>query len=139
MKKTAMLLLGFFCYASVFANDSGDKTFLVLFKSKELKDKNISLKEIESQFSGFFKTKSYSGNSELALFIDIPSCDFDTCFLGEFLVELGNKEKSQLQSIAFRLFDLTENKKLHQSYLAQYEESIQKKKTPKPTKAASNP
>ena len=140
MKKLATLLFGLICCSSVFAKDPESKTFLVLFKSKELKESKTNLKEIESQFSSIFSTKHYSGNSELALIIEIPSCDFDECFLGEFLVDLEDGRKVQLQQIAFRLFDLTQNKTLHQQYLAMYEESVNaKKKAAKSTKADPSP
>lgn len=138
MKRFATLLFSLICCSSVFANDPESKTFLVLFKSKELKEIQTSIKDIGSQFSSAFTTKYYSGNSELALIIEIPSCDFDECFLGEFLIDLQNGQKVQLQQIAFRLFDLTENKSLHQQYLAMYEESIlSKKKSAKAAKADS--
>lgn len=140
MKKFATLLLAMICCASVFAKDPESKTFLVLFKSKELKEIKTTIRDIESQFSSAFSTRHYSGNSELALIIEIPSCDFDECFLGEFLVNLENGQKVQLQQIAFRLFDLTENKILHQQYLAMYEESLlAKKKAAKAAKADSKP
>lgn len=140
MKKLAVLLFLMICCGSVFAKDPGSKTFLVLFKSKELKEIKTTIRDIESQFSLFFSTKYYSGNSELALIIEIPSCDFDECFLGEFLVDLETGRKVQLQHIAFRLFDLTENKNLHQQYIAMYEaNSAAKKKTSKSTKADSKP
>jgi hypothetical protein len=114
--------------------------FLVLFKSKELKEIRTSLKEIEAQFSGVFSTETFEGNSDPAILIEIPTSDFDACFLGEFLVDLKNGEKVQLQHIAFRLFDLTQNQTLHQQYLAMYEENMAlKKKTTKSSKAASNP
>lgn len=138
MKKLATLLILMICYTSVFAKDPETKTFLVIFKSKELKEIKTSLREIESQFSLFFNTKLYSGNSELALIIEIPSCDFDECFLGEFLVKLEEGKKVQLQKIAFRLYDLTENKILHQQYMAMFEESqMLKKKAAKTTRADS--
>lgn len=140
MKKLATLLICMICCASVFAKDPESKTFLVLFKSKELKEAKTSIKEIESQFSLAFSTKSYEGNSEPALLIEIPSCDFDECFLGEFLVDLPNGQKLQLQQIAFRLFDLTENQSLHQQYMAMYEESLTPRKKPtKSAKASPNP
>lgn len=134
MKKLATLLFALICCTSVFAKDPESKTFLVLFKSKELKEIKTTIRDIESQFSSAFSTKHYSGNSELALIIEIPYCDFDECFLGEFLVDLENGQKVQLQQIAFRLYDLTENKNLHQQYLAMYEESLLSKK--KAAKAA---
>lgn len=126
MRKFAVLILLLLCTGSVFAKETDTKTFLVLFKAKELKSLKTSLKEIETQFSPF-KTRSYSGNSELALLIDIPSCDFDECFLGQFLVELESGFKLKLQDIAFRLFDMTENQKSLQVYLTSYEESLKKK------------
>lgn len=136
MKKVAILILALICCSSVSAKEPVSKTFLVLFKSKELKEIKTTIKDIESQFSSVFATRHYAGNSELALFIEIPSCDFDECFLGEFLVDLENGQKVQLQQIAFRLFDLTENKMLHQQYTAMYEESLLSKK--KAAKAAKS-
>lgn len=126
MRKFAILILLFLFTGSVFAKETDSKTFLVLFKAKELKSLRTSLKEIEMQFSSF-KTRSYSGNSELALLIDIPSCDFDECFLGQFLVELQSGYQLKLQDIAFRLFDMTENEKSLQVYISSYEESLKKK------------
>lgn len=140
MRKLAILLFVMICSASVFGKDPESKTFLVIFKSKELKEIKTNIKDIESQFSSAFTTRHYSGNSELALIIDIPSCDFDECFLGEFLVDLEDGRKVQLQQIAFRLFDLTENKTLHQQYLAMHEESLaEKKKAAKAAKSDSKP
>ncbi len=128
------------CSASVFAKDPESKTFLVLFESKELKEIKTTIRAIGSQFSSAFSTKYYSGNSELALIIEIPFCDFDECFLGEFLIDLEDGKKVQLQQIAFRLFDLTENKSLHQQYLILYEESLlEKKKAAKASKADPKP
>jgi hypothetical protein len=137
MKKLAALLLLMICCNLGFANDPETKTFLVLFKAKELKELKTNLKQIESQFSFVFKTKIYSGNSELALFIEIPNCDFDECFLGEFLVDLENGEKLQLQNIAFRLFDLTANQELHQAYVAMYEDVVARKKNSKSARNSS--
>ncbi len=138
MKRLALLLLFLVGCGLVSAKDPESKTFLVLFKSKELKETKTSIKDIEAHFSPAFSTKHYSGNSELALLIEIPSCDFDACFLGEFLIELENGQKVQLQQIAFRLYDLTENKALHQQYLAMYEENLlAKKKAAKAAKADS--
>lgn len=140
MKKLATLVFLTLCCLTGFAKDPESKTFLALFKSSELKDHKTNIKSIETQFSPFFSTKTYDGNSELALIIEIPSCEFDACFLGEFLVNLGDGQKVQLQNLAFRLFDLSENQMLHQTYLAMYEESLlQKKKVSKATKATSHP
>lgn len=138
MKKFAVLIILFVCTASVFAKETDPKTFLVLFKAKELKTLKTSIKEIESQLSSF-DTKIYSGNSELALLIDIPSCDFDECFLGQLLIEIEPGQQLKLQDIAFRLFDMTKNQESLQVYLTSYEESLQKKKNGKLEKASQAP
>lgn len=141
MRILIILLFSILTSAPCLAKDPETKTFLVLFKIEELKQAKTSLKQIEQQFSSFFTTKTYSGNSEPALLISIPNCDFDECFLGEFLVDTGNEQKMQLQKLAFRLFDLTENKDLHQIYIAKFEEEQSPKKKPVKTTrlAASNP
>ncbi|MDR7131043.1 hypothetical protein J2X69_003402 [Algoriphagus sp. 4150] len=131
MKSLGILVIALFLSVSVFANETEPKTFLVLFKSKELKSLNTSLKEIQSQFSSAFKTRSYSGNSELALIIDIPKCEFDACFLGQFLISLDEGEDIRLQEIAFRVVDMTANKRSLDTYITAFEESQQKKKNDK--------
>ncbi|PZX49338.1 hypothetical protein [Algoriphagus chordae] len=131
MKSIGILTLTLFLSLSVFAKETESKTFLVLFKSKELKSLNTSLKDIQSQFSSAFKTKSYSGNSELAMIISIPECEFDACFLGQFLVSLDQGEDVKLQEIAFRLIDMTANKESLENYLSAFEDSQQKKKNDK--------
>lgn len=138
MRKFAVLILLLLCTSSVFAKETDSKTFLVLFKAKELKSLKTSLKAIETQFSSF-KTRTYSGNSELALLIDIPSCDFDECFLGQFLVIVESGRQLKLQDIAFRLFDMTESQKSLQVYLTAYEENLQKKKNGKVEKITPTP
>lgn len=139
MKRFAFFLLFLIGYSGLAsANDPTSKTFLVLFKSKELKEIKTSIRAIETHFSEAFGTKYYTGNSELALLIEIPSCDFDACFLGEFLIELEDGSKVQLQQIAFRLYDLSENKALHRQYVTLYENSLAaKKKAAKAAKADS--
>ncbi|MFN3998444.1 hypothetical protein [Algoriphagus sp.] len=140
MKKLPTLLILMIWCTSVFAKDPETKTYLVIFKSKELKENKISLKEIGSQFSSFFNTKFYTGNSELALVIETSICDMDDCFLGKFLINLDGGKQVQLQQIAYRLFDLTENKALHQRYLAMYEERLTaRKKASKSPKPDSKP
>lgn len=137
MKKLAVLFFFLTCCFSGFAKDPEPKTFLLLFKQKELKSAKISLSQIEAQFSYFFETKSYEGNSELALFIEIPFSNFDECMMGEFLINLG-ADKIQLQQLAFRVYDLTENKQLITQLIAHSEDdSTPKKKTSKGVKAPS--
>ncbi|MFC3417807.1 hypothetical protein [Algoriphagus hitonicola] len=110
MRKLILLFIFIFAIGSAAEARPETKTFLVLFKSKELKASKTNLKSIEAQFSSF-STRSYSGNSELALLIEIPSCDFDECFLGQFLIDTGTKKNIQLQELAFRLFDMTQNER----------------------------
>ncbi|MEB2779948.1 hypothetical protein U3A58_06035 [Algoriphagus sp. C2-6-M1] len=131
MKSLGILIITLFISLSVFAKETESKTFLVLFKSKELKSLNTSMKDIQSQFPSAFKTRSYSGNSELALIIDIPTCELDACFLGQFLVSLDKGEDMKLQEIAFRLIDMTANKKTLDTYLSAFEASQKKEKNDK--------
>ncbi|MFC5625083.1 hypothetical protein [Algoriphagus winogradskyi] len=131
MKSLGILIITLFLSLSVSAEETESKTFLVIFKSKELKSLNTSLKDIQSQFSSKFKTRSYSGNSELALIIDIPKCDFDACFLGQFLVSRDEGEDMKLQEIAFRLIDMTANKKSLDIFLTAFEASQKKDKNDK--------
>lgn len=131
MKSLGILIITLFLSLSVSAEETESKTFLVIFKSKELKSLNTSLKDIQSQFSSNFKTRSYSGNSELALIIDIPKCEFDACFLGQFLVTRDEGEDMKLQEIAFRLIDMTANKKSLDIFLTAFEESQKKEKNDK--------
>jgi hypothetical protein len=140
MKKFVLFIIVMVCFTSAFAKDPESKTYLVIFKSKELKESKITVREIESQFSSFFITKHYSGNSELALTIEIPSGDFDESFFGNFLINLQDGKNIQLQHLAFRLFDLTENKNLYQAHLAMYEEGLNaKKKTARAARSESKP
>jgi hypothetical protein len=111
MKSVAILIIVLFCSLSARAKENETKTFLIIFKSKELKSNELSLKDIETQFPSFYKTKSYEGNSEPSILIDIPECDFDACFLGNILISLDEDQKIRLEEIAFRVIDLTEGKK----------------------------
>ena len=130
MRVLLFTLLTLITFNLSWANEDDTKTFLVLFKSKELKSHQTNLKEIESQFSSF-DTKTYSGNSELALLIEIPSCDFDECFLGEFLINTGKESEIKLQDVAFRLFDITESKKTMEVYLEAHENQDNPKRNQK--------
>ncbi|TDK43591.1 hypothetical protein [Algoriphagus formosus] len=118
MRKFLAVILFTFIGLQVQAIQPESKTFLVIFQSQELKQHKIALNQIEEQFSSF-DTKSYEGNSELALFIEIPSCDFDECFLGDFLVEVSGKESLKLEDIAFRVYDLTKNESLFENFLSE--------------------
>lgn len=116
-------MLSFACLAE----EKDSKSFLFLFKAKELKQLKMSLKEIESQFSSF-KTKTYGGNSELALIIETPAGNFDECFVGQFLVRTKENINVRLEEIAFRMIDLTESKQLKNQLLLAYEATQQTKK-----------
>jgi len=126
MKSVATLIIALFCSLSVFAADHETKTFLVLFQSKELKSLKVSVKDIESQFSSLFKTKSYQGNSVPSILIEIPNCDFDACFLGDILIELENGKKIKLQELAFRVIDIGEEKKSYDAELISFESQLKK-------------
>lgn len=126
MRKLILLFLFIFTFGSFAEAKPETKTFLVLFKSKELKASKTNLKSIEAQFSSF-STQTYSGNSELALLIEIPSCDFDECFLGQFLIDTGAKKNIQLQELAFRLFDMTENERELELIVKTYDSKKSKK------------
>jgi len=118
MRKFLAVILFTFIGLQVQAIQPESKTFLVIFQSQELKQNKIALSQIEEQFSSF-DTKSYEGNSELALFIEIPSCDFDECFLGDFLVEVSEKKSLKLEDIAFRVYDLTKNESVFEYFLSE--------------------
>ncbi|KPQ19189.1 MAG: hypothetical protein HLUCCX10_03655 [Algoriphagus marincola HL-49] len=118
MRKFLAVILFTFIGLQVQAIQPESKTFLVIFQSQELKQNKIALNQIEEQFSSF-DTKSYEGNSELALFIEIPSCDFDECFLGDFLVEVSEKKSLKLEDIAFRVYDLTKNESVFEYFLSE--------------------
>jgi hypothetical protein len=137
MKSLLLVITLLFYSVTAFAEDHETKTFLVLFQSKELKTLKVSVKDIESQFSSFFKTRSYQGNSVPSILIEIPDCDFDVCFLGDFLIELELGEKIKLQELAFRLIDITKEKKSYESELMTYEYQHKKGlKSEKPERAS---
>ena len=140
MKKIVLLFL-FVCTCSLgFAKELESKTFLVLFDEAELNLLQTNLGSIAQQLSPFFPTKTYEGNSEPALLLEIPTTAFNECLLGEYWISLSDGRRFQLQQLAFRVFDLSENKALYQRYVSKYESDLeQKKKAQKPAKPATNP
>ena len=140
MKKLVLVFL-FVCTCFLgFAKELESKTFLVLFNEEELEMLQTDMESIAAQLNPFFPTKTYGGNSELALLIEIPSAAFNECLLGEYWVNLKDGRRFQLQQLAFRLFDLSENKAVHQRYMHQFDANAeQKKKALKSAKSASNP
>ncbi len=127
MKKLGSLVICFLMSLAVMAEDGDSKKFLFLFNKKELKEHKISMKDIESQFAAF-KTKTYGGNSELALILETPKGNFDECFVGQFLVRNRENINLKLEELAFRMVDMTETKQITNALLAAYEESLQAKK-----------
>jgi hypothetical protein len=123
-----------------FAKELESKTFLVLFNEEELEMLQTDMESIAAQLNPFFPTKTYGGNSELALLIEIPSAAFNECLLGEYWVNLKDGRRFQLQQLAFRVFDLSENKAIYQRYMLQFDANAeQKKKALKTAKSATNP
>jgi hypothetical protein len=139
MKSLGIVLVIMFLSLSSFAKSDDSRTFMVIFKQSELKSLKTSIQKIEAQFSTIFKTKSYTGNSDLTLLIEIPSNDFDESTLGDFIVEIGDKKELRLQEIAFRLFDLTEGKEEMKNFISEYEDLQQQRKNDKTAKLNPNP
>ncbi len=140
MKKLVLLFL-FVCTCFLgFAKELESKTFLVLFNEEELEMLQTDMESIAAQLNPFFPTKTYGGNSELALLIEIPSAAFNECLLGEYWVNLKDGRRFQLQQLAFRVFDLSENKAIYQRYMLQFDANAeQKKKALKTAKSATTP
>ena len=140
MKKLVLVFL-FVCTCCLgFAKELESKTFLVLFDEAELELLQTDMGSIAEQLNPFFPTKTYGGNSELALLIEIPSAAFNECLLGEYWISLSDGRRFQLQQLAFRVFDLSENKALYQRFVSKYEADLeQKKKALKSARSASNP
>ena len=139
MKSLGIAIVIMFLSLSTFAKNDESRTFMVIFKQKELKSLKTSIQKIEAQFSSVFKTKSYSGNSDLTLLIEVPSNEFDECTLGDFIVEIGVDKELRLQEIAFRLFDLTEGKEEMQNFISEYEDLQHQRKNEKTAKVDLKP
>jgi hypothetical protein len=140
MKKLVFLFLFVGTFNLGFANEPESKTFLVLFNEEELELLQTDMERIAAQLNPFFPTKIYGGNSELALLIEIPTSAFNECLLGEYWISFSDGRRFQLQQLAFRVFDLSENKSLYQRYVSKFESDLeQKKKAPKLAKPATNP
>ena len=140
MKKLVLVFL-FVCTCCLgFAKELESKTFLVLFDEAELEMLQTDMGSIAEQLNPFFPTKTYEGNSELALLIEIPTTAFNECLLGEYWISLSDGRRFQLQQLAFRVFDLSENKALYLRYVSKYEADLeQKKKVLKSARSASTP
>jgi hypothetical protein len=140
MKKLVLVFLFVCTYCLGFAKELESKTFLVLFDEAELEMLQTDMGSIAEQLNPFFPTKSYEGNSELALLIEIPTTAFNECLLGEYWISLSDGRRFQLQQLAFRVFDLSENKAIYLRYVSNYEADLeQKKKALKSARSASTP
>ncbi len=140
MKKLVFLFLFVSTCCLGFAKETESKTFLVLFNVEELELLQTDMGSIAAQLNPFFPTKIYEGNSEPALLVEIPTSAFNECLLGEYWISFSDGRRFQLQQLAFRVFDLSEKKALHQRYVSNYEANLeQKKKALKSARSASNP
>jgi hypothetical protein len=140
MKKLVFLFLFVGTFNLGFAKEPESKTFLVLFNVEELELLHTDMGSIAAQLNPFFPTKIYEGNSEPALLVEIPTSAFNECLLGEYWISFSDGRRFQLQQLAFRVFDLSENKALYLRYISRYEANLElKKKALKTAKSASNP
>jgi hypothetical protein len=128
MKKLFFTLLLLLTFASGFSKTPEGKTFLILFDKSELKLNKTSAEYIELSLMNLFKTKSYTGNSDAAILVQVPSGNFDKCQLGDMLIRLNAKSTVTLDEIAFQIVDLEESKTTYKMLLASYEEKIQRNK-----------
>ncbi|QDH79555.1 hypothetical protein FKX85_11090 [Echinicola soli] len=103
-----------------FCKNPEDKTFVVIFSKKELKELKSSAEYIELSFMEDYKTKTYSGNSDAVIYINVPNCDFDKCQIGKRLVQINNTTWKPLQEVAFRIIDLSESKENFQELMISF-------------------
>lgn len=129
MKHLLFLTLFTLILSSAFCKQPEDKTFLVIFSKKELKELKSSTDFIKLSFlEDNYKVKTYSGNSDAVLYINVPNCDFDECTIGKTLVQVNNTTWKPLQEVAFRIIDLSESKENFQELLANFNDNSDKKK-----------
>lgn len=127
--KNLVLLTLIYCLASTgFAKNPVEKTFLIIFNKEELKEFRTSAEYIELSFLEEFDTRAYSGNSDSALFIKIPNCDFDKCQFGQTMVQVNQSTWKPIQEVAFRIIDLSETKASYKALLTDFYQKIDKKK-----------
>jgi hypothetical protein len=134
MKK---FILSFICVLFItgsFANEPGERTFLILFDKAALKANKTSTAYIELSLMNIFKTKSYAGNSDAAILVKVPYGNVDKRQLGNFFIRVNAQRITPLEDIALQIIDLDENKALFQTMYANLEEKLSKPK--KATKAS---
>jgi len=115
------ILLAFILLFSVncFSKEKPGKTFMILFNETELKEAQSSPEYIALSLMDKYQTRTYSGHSEAALLVTLPSNTLTECEIGEILVQVNPKTKLSLQEIAYRIIDLEENKEYYNSLVAQ--------------------
>ncbi|WP_291784085.1 hypothetical protein [Cecembia sp.] len=141
MKKSLFIILFLFVYTLGFANNPGEKTFLVLFDKSELKNHKTSTDYIEMSLMNIFKTKAYTGNSDAAILVKVPYDNLDECQLGYIFVRLNNKTVVPLQDIALKIIDLDQSKNTFNYLLSSLDEEklIKNKKSSKALKTTPIP
>ncbi|WP_200976190.1 hypothetical protein [Echinicola sp. 20G] len=128
MKQFVLLTLFTLIVSSAFCNNPEEKTFVVIFSKNELKQLDSSTKYIETNFEDKFSTKTYNGNSDAVLFIQVSECDFDKCQFGQTMVQVNRSTWKPLQEVAFRIIDLSECKENYEELLSAFYDKIDKKK-----------
>ncbi|MFD2202510.1 hypothetical protein [Shivajiella indica] len=128
MKNFITTFLLFLISILVFAKETEEKTFLVLFDRAELKEYKTSPNYIELSLTNIFKTKSYSGNSDAAIIVKVPYSNIDECQLGYIFVRVNNKTILPLQDIALKIIDLDYSKTTYDQLLTSFEDKAQKNK-----------
>ncbi|MDN3670102.1 hypothetical protein QWY93_12280 [Echinicola jeungdonensis] len=128
MKNIILSLLLICLISSGYCKNPEEKTFLVIFNKAELKELKSSAKYIELSFLEEFETKSYMGNSDAAIFINVPDCEFDKCQFGQTLVQVNQSTWKPLQEVAFRIIDMDESRENYQGLMSSFYEKIDKKK-----------
>jgi hypothetical protein len=140
MKKYLLVFVLASLVSSGYSKDPEGKTFLLIFDKSELKQLQTSTDYIELSLMNLFTTKSFSGNSDAAIFVEVPYEGIDRCQLGDLLVRINQHRTASLNEIAFQIIDLDESKSTFQTLLASYEARHAKVKKPnKALKANPNP
>ncbi len=126
MKSFTLTLCLCFIFSLGFSKELEEKTFLVIFNKAELRANKTSVAYIELSLMNLFQTRSYSGNSDAAIIIKIPHSSIDKCQLGDYTIRVNPSKVSQLDQIAFKIYDMDESKEVYQELMAAYGEKSQK-------------
>jgi hypothetical protein len=137
MKKVLIVIFLSFLSIPGFAQDSEEKTFLVIFDKSELKANKTSTEFLELSLMNLFSTKAYNGNSDAAIMVKIPHEGMDVNQLGDMIIRVNDKKIVPLSEIAVQIIDLDQSKSTYSSLLSSYEERLLKtKKASKAVKAS---